>query len=98
MDKIERIKGSILNGTPSEIKIVSKTIFDRTVEDIKNISNDCIHSPKYDCYIGTISFDMNSINFRSTGYHRKGDFVTRFGFSINKKSYNDRIYQKNQLK
>jgi len=84
MEKIEIIKGSIVGGTPSEVKIVN-FMFKNTVGDIKNLKNDCIYSPKYSCFIGEISFSNNGLNFRSTGYHRNIDFATRYGFILKSK-------------
>lgn len=83
MSKIEQIKWSIRNGTPSTYKIVNKELFD----NFKcNIRHDLIHDPKYNLFVGQIRINTedNADRYLGIGYFKAND-LKKYGIRLIKK-------------
>ena len=84
MSRIEQIKGSIKNGTPSTYKIINEELFKSFNA---NVEHDLIHDPKYNLFVGDIRVNTEFKNDRymGTGYFKAGD-LRRYGIIIIKES------------
>jgi len=80
MSKIEQIKGSIKNGTPSTYKIVNKELFDTFK---CNIAHDLIHDPKYNLFVGQVRINTENKRDRylGVGYFKASD-LKKYGIRL----------------